>query len=55
VVRDLRRQLPVTDGPIGLFGGSLGGTAALLALAEADVTVAAVAVVNPAIRADQGA
>ncbi len=47
----LRTELPVGDGPIGLVGGSAGGAAALLALAETEVPVAAGALVNPASRA----
>ena len=50
VVRDLRRQLPIDDSPIGLFGGSLGGLTALLGLAEADVPIGAATVVNAVIR-----
>ena len=44
----LREQLPLEDGPIGLVGGSAGGAAALLALVETDLPVAAVALINPA-------
>jgi pimeloyl-ACP methyl ester carboxylesterase len=51
VVAALREQLPVDDGPIGLVGGSAGGAAALLALAETRVPVAVVGLVNPASRA----
>lgn len=47
----LREQLPVDDGPIGLLGGSLGGTVALQVLATQQVPVAAVALVNPGVRA----
>jgi pimeloyl-ACP methyl ester carboxylesterase len=50
-VASLREQLPVDDGPIGLVGGSAGGAAALLALADTRVPVAAVGLVNPASRA----
>lgn len=50
-VAALREQLPVNEGPIGLVGGSAGGAAALLALAETQVPVAAVGLVNPAARA----
>ncbi|MGO1053468.1 alpha/beta hydrolase family protein [Crossiella sp. CA198] len=46
----LREQLPVTDGPIGVLGGSLGGAVALRILAETDTPVFAAAVVNAAIR-----
>lgn len=50
-VAALHKELPVDEGPIGLVGGSAGGAAALLALAETEVPVAAVALVNPAVRA----
>lgn len=49
-VAALRDRFPVDDGPVGLLGGSLGGTAALLALTEGRVPVAAAALVNPAVR-----
>jgi pimeloyl-ACP methyl ester carboxylesterase len=48
---ELRRQLPIRPGPIGLVGGSLGGTVALDVLARNDVQVAALALINPAVRA----
>ncbi|RBM22066.1 prolyl oligopeptidase family serine peptidase [Streptomyces sp. PT12] len=47
----LRARFPVDEGPIGLVGGSLGGGVALRVLTGAPVPVAAVALVNPAIRA----
>lgn len=47
----LREQLPVDDGPIGLLGGSLGGSVALQVLATQQVPVRAVALVNPGVRA----
>jgi pimeloyl-ACP methyl ester carboxylesterase len=47
----LRAQLPVTDGPIGIVGGSLGGLVALRVLAGSAGSIAAAALVNPAIRA----
>jgi pimeloyl-ACP methyl ester carboxylesterase len=50
-VAALHKELSVDEGPIGLVGGSAGGAAALLALAETEVPVAAVALVNPAVRA----
>ena len=46
----LREQLPVGDGPVGVLGGSLGGSVALRVLAETGVPVFAGAVVNGAIR-----
>jgi dienelactone hydrolase len=42
----LRSQLE-TDGPLGLFGGSAGGSVALQVLTEQDVDVGAAALVNP--------
>ncbi|RKN10234.1 alpha/beta hydrolase [Streptomyces radicis] len=51
VLAALRERFPVDDGPIGLVGGSLGGGVALRVLTGARVAVAAVALVNPAIRA----
>jgi len=47
----LRDRFPLSDGPIGLVGGSLGGLVALRVLASGSVPVAAAALVNPAIRA----
>ncbi|MBL1065549.1 alpha/beta hydrolase [Streptomyces sp. 7-21] len=47
----LRAQLPVSGGPVGVLGGSLGGAVALRVLADSDVPVFAGAVVNAAIRA----
>jgi hypothetical protein len=46
-VEALRAELNSGDAPVGLVGGSAGGAAVLLALAETDVPCAAVAVVNP--------
>lgn len=46
----LRAELPVTDGPIGIVGGSLGGFVALRVLVGDTVPVAAAALVNPLIR-----
>jgi pimeloyl-ACP methyl ester carboxylesterase len=46
-VAGLRAELGAGDGPVGLLGGSAGGSIALLALAERPVPVAAAAVVNP--------
>lgn len=47
----LREQLPVDDGPIGLLGGSLGGSVALQVLTTQQIPVRAVALVNPGVRA----
>lgn len=49
-LRTLRTEFPITDGPIGVVGGSLGGLVALRVLAFG-VPVAAAALVNPAVRA----
>lgn len=47
----LREQFAISAGPIGLVGGSLGGNVALHVVARQPVPVAAVALINPAIRA----
>jgi len=49
-LKELRQQLPVGDGPIGVLGGSLGGAVALRVLTDTDTPVFAGAVVNAAIR-----
>lgn len=46
----LRDQLPVDDEPIGILGGSLGGAVALDVLTTQRAPIAAVALVNPAVR-----
>ncbi|WP_433555300.1 alpha/beta hydrolase family protein [Pseudonocardia xinjiangensis] len=46
----LREQLPVDDEPVGVLGASLGGAVALQVLAAGEVPIAAVALVNPAVR-----
>ncbi|GAB3440212.1 prolyl oligopeptidase family serine peptidase [Streptomonospora sediminis] len=48
-VADLREQFPVADSPLGLMGVGAGGAAALLALAESRLPIAAAGVVNPVI------
>ncbi len=48
---ELRTRFPITDAPIGVVGGSLGGAVALAVTASGAVPVAALAVVNAAIRA----
>ncbi|TQN32156.1 prolyl oligopeptidase family protein [Haloactinospora alba] len=47
---ELRDQLPVDDGPIGILGGSLGGAVALEVLAAGRIPVKAAALVNPVVR-----
>jgi dienelactone hydrolase len=46
-IEDLRRDLGVGEGPIGLVGGSMGSAVALLLLAEGALPVSAAAVVSP--------
>jgi dienelactone hydrolase len=48
----LREQLPVADGPVGILGGSLGGTVALAVLTAGQVPIRAAALVNPAVRVE---
>lgn len=48
---ELRSRYPFGDGPIGLVGASLGGAVALAVAAAEPVPVAALALVNAAIRA----
>ncbi|GAB1645984.1 prolyl oligopeptidase family serine peptidase [Krasilnikovia sp. MM14-A1259] len=48
---ELAARFPFADGPVGIVGGSLGGAVALAVAASGTVPVAAVAVVNAAIRA----
>ena len=47
---ELRRRLPLGDGPLGLVGGSTGAWVAQLVITEVDLPVAAAALVSPAIR-----
>lgn len=47
MVAELRTALPIDQGPVGLAGVGAGGGAALLALAESRVPVAAAGLVNP--------
>jgi dienelactone hydrolase len=54
-VTALRGNLPLDDGPIGLLGGEVGATVALLALAESEVPVRAAALVNPPVQLPQTA
>jgi dienelactone hydrolase len=51
VLADLRARFPVADVPIGVVGASLGGAVALTVTASGVVPVAALAVVNAAVRA----
>ena len=48
---ELRERFPIGPGPIGVVGASLGGNVALSVLARQTVPVAAVALINPAVRA----
>ncbi|PRX46701.1 prolyl oligopeptidase family protein [Prauserella shujinwangii] len=47
---ELRAQLPVTDAPLTLVGGSAGGAAVLLALAEAGLDVGAAVAISPVVQ-----
>jgi dienelactone hydrolase len=49
-VAELRAQLSLDDGPIGVVGGSAGGAVALEMLTRADVPIAAAALVNPVVQ-----
>lgn len=46
----LRSELGIAEGPLALAGGSAGGAAVMLALAESELPVAAAAFLNPATR-----
>ncbi|GAA4903407.1 prolyl oligopeptidase family serine peptidase [Streptomonospora salina] len=48
-VKDLRARFPVADSALGLMGVGAGGAAALLALAESKLPIAAAGAVNPII------
>jgi pimeloyl-ACP methyl ester carboxylesterase len=50
-VAALRQQLDAPDAPVALAGGSAGGAAVLLALAETDIEVATAVLINPATSA----
>lgn len=47
---ELRQQLPVDNGLLAVVGGSLGGAVVLQILARSQIPIAAVALVNPAVR-----
>ena len=47
---DIRDQLGIAEGPIGVMGGSLGAAIALRVIAESDVAVQAGVLVSPMIR-----
>lgn len=44
---DLRSQLSISDGPVGIAGGSAGGLVAYEVTARAEVPIAATAFINP--------
>ena len=46
----VRAELGIADGPIGVMGGSMGGMAAQLALAESGADVRAAVLINPVVR-----
>ncbi len=50
VLRDLRDQLPVADGPIGLVGASVGALPAALVIATGVAPVAAAVLISPVIQ-----
>lgn len=47
LVAELRSLFPITDDPVGLVGVGAGASAALLSLAEGDLPLGAVALINP--------
>jgi dienelactone hydrolase len=47
----LREQLPVNNGALGVVGGSAGGAVALEILTRTEIPIKAAALVNPAVRA----
>lgn len=47
-----RKEIGLAGGPVALVGGSAGGHAALVAAVRRQLPLAAVAVVNPAVRAE---
>ena len=47
---EVREQLGINDGPIGVMGGSMGGLAAQLAVAEGGADVRAAVLINPVVR-----
>lgn len=51
---ELRSQLPLGNGPLGLFGGSVGAAAALLVMAETGVPVEAAVLISPLIQLRPG-
>jgi pimeloyl-ACP methyl ester carboxylesterase len=50
---EVRAQLSIADGPIGVAGGSMGGMVAYEVTARAEVPIAATALVNPLTRLAQ--
>jgi pimeloyl-ACP methyl ester carboxylesterase len=50
VLAELRAQLPLTNGPIGLVGASIGTLPAELVIAEAAARIAAAALISPVIQ-----
>ena len=51
---ELRSQLGLGGGPLGLLGGSIGSAIALLVLVESDVTVNAAVLVSPLVQLRSG-
>jgi pimeloyl-ACP methyl ester carboxylesterase len=50
VLAELRARLPLTDGPIGLVGGSIGTLPAQLVIAEGAAEVSAAVLISPVIQ-----
>jgi dienelactone hydrolase len=50
VLTELRARLPLTDGPIGLVGASIGALPALLVIAEGAATVSVATLISPVIQ-----
>jgi alpha-beta hydrolase superfamily lysophospholipase len=50
VLAELRARLPVTDGPIGVVGASVGALPAQLVMAGGDAQVSAAALISPVIQ-----
>jgi hypothetical protein len=50
VLAELRARLPVTDGPIGVVGASVGALPAQIVMAGGDAQVSAAALISPVIQ-----
>lgn len=47
---EIRRQLGIDEGPIGVMGGSIGAAVAQLVMAEGDVEISAAVLVSPLVQ-----